>query len=709
MDSRAHRSVAVLAALVLGACTNDASSEDTDSVTNDASPDATTTGVGPGSTTRNTGSDSSGSDDGESETGGTQCPANTVPGEDGACHCGDSGGEVCDQNAYCDAMGCVEAVCGDAVIWAAGTQAFREATDAWGLTGVQGVRLSVTDIDGDGWADLHVRTTTQAEDFAGTRTSWLMRNTGAGFEDVTQASGILTPRGDLDANTGRPAAVVASADVDNDGDLDILTGIDTGDTAVSLGETTELMINQGDGTFALGPESSDIRRAGETDAVAGISFVDVNRDGWVDVWVTEHGLQDRLYYGDGQGGFVDVTLGSGLGTAPGVDVEPANVGAVHSRAWSALACDLDGDGNSELLAGSYGRSTNHLWQPHVNEDNVVVFDPRQVESGYARDEDYAWDGNQFARCFCQANPDAEDCDEVPAPSITCGTPNWNHASDREPYRLGGNSGATACADLDNDGDMDLYTSEIRHWWAGAGSDMSEALLNVSDGDGLRFERPGRDTMGIVVEHVTGASWDEGHMSLTTLDFDNDGRRDIYVGASDYPGNRGLLFHQRESGGGFEPVSTEDSFEHNRSHGVVAADFDRDGDLDLIVGHSRSRCDANAPNDCYETSQVRAFENTYGQDASYIQLRLEGTSANRAAIGARVRVTANGVTQTQDVGGGFGHYGAQDDMVLHFGLGDACAAEIEIRWPNGDLETQHLTLPAGHRFGVVQGEPASLED
>jgi hypothetical protein len=380
---------------------------------------------------------------------------------------------------------------------------------------------------------------------------------------------------------------------------------------------------------------------------------------------------------------------------------------VHSRAWSALACDLDGDGYAELLAASYGRATNHLWQGHF-EDGFVMFEPRGITANYSRDENYEWQSNQFARCYCQSNPMAEDCAGVPAPQISCTQPNWNHASDREPYRLGGNSGATACADLDNDGDMDLYTGEIRHWWAGLGSDMSEPLINVSDVAGeLRFERPGRDALGITVEHVTGTAWDEGHMSLATLDFDNDGRRDVYVGASDYPGNRGLLFHQRDTLQ-FQPVSIEDGFEHNRSHGVVSADFDRDGDLDLVVGHSLARCDAAAPNNCYATMQVRAFENVYGDAGNWIQLRLEGVTANRSAIGARVRVTAGGVTQTQEIGGGYGHYGAQDDLVLHFGLGDACEAEVEIRWPNAELEVQQLALPGGHRFAVTQGERARLE-
>ena len=444
---------------------------------------------------------------------------------------------MCGEAAYCDeaASMCVEPVCGDLSQWSPGAKAFEEATEAWGLMGVEGTRLNVTDIDGDGWADLFVRRGgTHGEDFAGVRSTWLLRNVGVegsvAFEDITESSGLLATRGDI--ALGRPAEVAASADVDNDGDLDIYTGISTEDVAVSLGETQELMINQGDGTFELGPETSALRMPNDVASVAGASFIDINRDGLVDLWVTHHALQDRLYYGDGAGSYIDATSGSGLTTVAGGTLEQLNDGSVHSRAWSALACDIDGDGYAELFAACYGRAPNHMWQGHM-QDGFVLFEPIGISSGYARDDNYEWQSNQFAQCYCQANPMAEDCVGVPSPQINCDTPNWNHAGDREPYRLGGNSGATACADLDNDGDMDLYTGEIRHWWAGLGADMSELLVNVSDEAGeVRFERPGRDSMGTVVEHVTGTSWDEGIMSLTTLDFDNDGRRDVYLGASD---------------------------------------------------------------------------------------------------------------------------------------------------------------------------------
>jgi hypothetical protein len=204
------------------------------------------------------------------------------------------------------------------------------------------------------------------------------------------------------------------------------------------------------------------------------------------------------------------------------------------------------------------------------------------------------------------------------------------------------------------------------------------------------------------------NWDNGDITAGVLDFDNDGQADIYIGATDYPGNFGLLFHQRDML--FEAVPISEGIDHHRSHGVVHADFDRDGDLDLMVGHSRARCDATQPADCYETRQVRLFENVLGDRGNWIQLRLiGGAQTNRAAIGARAVVAAGGIMQTQEVGGGFGHYGIQNDTTLHFGLGTACEAAVTVRWPDASLSSETATLLTGHRYVWEQGkEPSPVE-
>lgn len=621
----------------------------------------------------------------------------------------------------------VEPVCTAGTAYAPGTPLFVERTADWALDalGVHGTRISVGDIDGDGWADLLVRRGGRRADVlvddpdTRRRHHWLLQNDRDRFRDVTEASGVLAVRGDYPLPVGRPIEVATFGDVDGDGDADLYTGVDTrepvtlereGEDPIVVAERSELLLNDGTGVFTLAPADHPLRRLGTDDVPSGAAFVDADRDGHLDLWMSQGGLgaflQDRLWRGDGAGGFTDVTALAGLETVDWVQIEDINQALGHTTAWSATACDLNDDGIPELLAASYGRAPNHLWQGR-DAGGGVRYENRSVASGYAYDDDFTWTDNQFAACFCASNPAAEGCADAERPAIACNQQNWRHQQDREAFRLGGNSGATVCVDLNNDGHLDLYTTEIKHWWAGSGSDGSEPLINTGEPD-VRFERPGREATGTVIEHNTGLSWDEGHITAGYLDVDNDGRQDVYIGATDYAGNRGRLFRNVSEWGGaarFEEVPVEDFFEHNRSHGMAVADFDRDGDLDLLVGHSRARCDANAPNDCYPTMQVRLFENTLGDQGNWLQLDLVGgPESNRGAIGARVEVRTAAGVQVQEVGGGYGHFGAQRDRVLHFGLGEACEVVVRIRWPDGALSTQHMRLGSGHRYRVVQGEP-----
>lgn len=622
---------------------------------------------------------------------------------------------ACTSDETCDVSSnqCVLALapkCSAGTSWSPGQQAFEDVSAAWGLTGdfAAGVRISSADLDGDGWDDLAIRKVGNVKDDpAGARAVWLLRNAKDHFEDVTAASGLLQNRSDP-SPLGRPAEIVVFADVDNDGDLDAFTG-----ASGTSPETSEVMLNAGDGTFSLASADSAVRVP--NDAIAGASFADVNLDGVVDLWlggtgVQGAGTQDRLYLGDGQGGFVDLTSEAGLTTEPWGDVQALNEGRAHSYSWGTVACDLNGDGLPELLSSSYGRAPNHLWQAEPLTGPLPQYENRSVASGYAYDDRQDWSDNESARCHCKLHPSDPGCAGVPAPQyIQCNTDadafRWNHAFDREPFRLGGNTGTTVCADVNGDGRLDLLNLEIVHWDVGSSSDPTELLINTGD-EAVRFTRPGNQVTGLSRPHEL--PWDDGDITGAVFDFDNDGRPDIYIGSTDYPGTRGWLYHQKADGT-FEPVPLSDGIDHKSSHGIAIADFDRDGDLDVLVGHSQNRC--NLGDQCYPEGHARLFENVIGQSGNWLQLQLVGgEGTNRAAIGARVTVKTPERIQTFEVGGGHGHYGLQHDLVVHAGLGSACDAEVTVQWPDKARSSQTFKVPAGYRFRLEQGgRPTVVRD
>jgi hypothetical protein len=127
--------------------------------------------------------------------------------------------------------------------------------------------------------------------------------------------------------------------------------------------------------------------------------------------------------------------------------------------------------------------------------------------------------------------------------------------------------------------------------------------------------------------------------------------------------------------------------------VVAADFDRDGRIDLAIANN------NAP--------PTILMNRLAAAARWVEIELEGTRSNRDAVGARVTLSAGGRTMSRTVEAGSG-YSAQSAHLLHFGLAGAEELEaLEVRWPSG--ATEKLTgeslrkrVPIDSRSHLVEG-------
>ncbi len=582
-----------------------------------------------------------------------------------------------------------------------GAPVFEDQTAAWGLSSVVGIRAMSADLDGDGYPDLivhglaaNVRETIGEGD---KRVFLLMNEPAEGggrtFVDRTYESGFAVPA-DGSTTELKSSQFAVVGDVDNDGDLDIFSGTysdqPAGDPTPADLDRSEIYLNDGAGHFDLLPDSGVELAAPKRTSSA--TFVDYNLDGVLDLFVGIHytatgSLQAPLLYrGNGDGTFEDVTSAT-------------KVNKQHRATFGVASCDLDDDGLTELMMAAYARGPNVLyhWQDGAFEDVGV-------ESGFAYDDLTDYHDNQFFKCWCTVHDTDPDCAGVGSPNTQCPTPAdsyWSPTFDTDPERLGGNTFSLVCADIDGDEKLDVYHADIAHWWAGESSDKSDVLLNTSEGKGsFSFESVDREQAGLLVPHV-GGSWNEGGITAAVADLDGDARNDIILGTSDYPDQFGWVFLQRDPGA-FEESGEALGIHHPCAVGVTVADFDRDGDLDVVFASGTARDCA----DIWATNEVHFYENGGQAENGWLAVRLKGTGgSNASAIGARVTVEAGGVRQLQQLTSGYGHFGMQNDTVLFFSLGTCTeAAKVEIVWPDDTRSKAEIDRVAGGRVvEIVQGD------
>jgi enediyne biosynthesis protein E4 len=580
---------------------------------------------------------------------------------------------------------------------------FTDVTAESGLADVEGIRISSADLDGDGLPDLIVHRTGTERDSPDAPMKRVFLNRGGRFEETTAESGLFDSR--QGTGTGRLAHMAIFADVDNDGDLDLFSGTYADantEREAKRNDRSEIFLNDGSGHFTLAPRSETSTKALPTSSA---SFADYDRDGIVDLFLGtfysgNEGAGTRLFRGVGEGLFTDVSEASKV-------LRPSTNGALEAYlrgenrkpAYGVTTCDVDDDGDADLVVSAYGRSWNELWR---NDDGVFT----EVGFGtpFAADDDVDYTrGNEFFNCWCSENE--EQCtEEQTQPSIGCDRYSWTPGFDDQPARNAGNTFTTACADLDDDGDMDFVHSEIRHWHIGTSSDASQIVRNDLANGELSFTRLPNDETTLL-RPPTIAAWNEGDISVAAFDVDNDGRKDIYLASSDYPDTWGSLFHQQPDGT-FRNVTDTAGAKHYHAVAFAAVDIDGDGDLDLVVATSGMRCGGDRK--CPPKPTLKVYRNDIGASRNFTQLRLHGKGkgfSNAAAIGAKVTIFAGGKKQVQEVSGGYGHFGLQHDLVLTFGLDAACAIDaIEVRWPDAAGTVQRFeNVAPNYLVDLFEGE------
>ncbi|MGA7027679.1 MAG: CRTAC1 family protein, partial [Candidatus Acidiferrales bacterium] len=475
---------------------------------------------------------------------------------------------------------------------------------------------------------------------------------------------------------------VALLDYNNDGLLDIflVNGGQLQETArgsFSFNRQNPLYWNRlyrqnKDGSFTDVTEQAGLADAGDTNYGMGVAVGDYDNDGFSDIYVTNFG-RNILYHNNGDGTFTDVTAKAG----------------VAAGGWSASAgfFDYDNDGMLDLFV------TRYLdWS--VEESKTCGAE----RPTYCPPGDFAPITNILYR-----NRGDGTFEDVSAHSGIAA---------KKGHGLG-----VAFADYDGDGYTDVFVA----------NDAIEQFLFHNNGNGT-FTECGFDSGAALSENGKALSG----MGVVFQDYDNDGLPDLLV--TQLPHEPYVIFHN-DGKGLFSAQELEAGFGVLSGccsgWGVGLEDFDNDGwkDAFIVQGHvfdnvemydsslryreppllalnrkgrfERADAGSNVPvagrgaafgdlnNDGWidviatSLGEAPQFYQNRGGELRWLTITLRGKRSNRDGFGARVRV--NGQTRFASAAGS---YLSSNDKRLHFGLGSAETADIEIKWPSGILQVLH---------------------
>ena len=451
---------------------------------------------------------------------------------------------------------------------------------------------------------------------------------------------------------------------------------------------SRLYRNNRDGTFSDVTVKAGLQGEGYS---MGVAVGDYDNDGHEDLFVTGvHG--NHLYRNNGDGTFIDVTRAAGL----------AGSGSLGKPVWSVAACwiDYDNDGHLDLFVSNYCD-----WEPGID---PICGGLEAQERAYCHPDKYRAEPMQLYHnngdsTFTEITrktglPDVlgKGMGVAMADFAGDGRPGIFVANDNSRNLLLRNRGkgfeetgldagvafngdgrnisgmGADFGDIDGDGRFDIVMTGLKN-------ETYDVFLNRGKGE---FE-DGSVQTGLLKLSRLWSGWGCG-----LVDLDNDGWVDLFVAGGgldvqDAQPNR--IFRNNE--GKFEDVSADAGAEFARAglhRGAVFADFDRDGRLDVAVTA------LNAPMEMW-------WNRTPQQH--WLQLRLTGAQSNRSAIGAEVRCHAGGREQVRTVSSSVG-YASSSDLTVHFGLGEAVRAAVEIRWPSGRIR-KLVDVAADQRLNIEE--------
>ncbi len=414
------------------------------------------------------------------------------------------------------------------------------------------------------------------------------------------------------------------------------------------------------------------------------TWADWNNDGYLDFFCAG---SDKLYKNNGPPDydFIDVTSSSGI------------MKESHSTGSGWGDYDNDGDvdlfkirgedgGTGEYFPNSFWRNegdgtfTNVTVAAGVDETSSPKYGRGVAWADFDDDGDldiYITNYRQQFNYLYQNNGDGTFTDVAPEKGVADGAP--FDPGNLDPYNRGGHGVGSVWGDYDNDGYLDLWVTNLNHKDVRTSDD---SLLMHNDGPPDYTFTNMRGSAGIPVKpYIFPNEGDELFVGCAWGDYDMDGDIDLYL-PQIYDIDYAYSFLYMNNGDGtFTDVTVEANVRVWDTYAGCWADYDNDGDLDLIT----SGRDSGGNGDPHF---VHLFRND-GVSGSWLYLNLKGNgySANTAAIGARVTVTTDlGDSQVKEVEGGTGPHGHQNSLILEFGFGIySGTVDLEIRWPDGNVQ------------------------
>ncbi|MFT5676014.1 MAG: hypothetical protein ACI808_001950 [Paraglaciecola sp.] len=508
----------------------------------------------------------------------------------------------------------------------------------------------------------------------------LETDTTAAFNDVSQSVGLCYPGSTSpdDSTTSRVAGGIAVNDYNNDGRLDVY---------VTHGRNTlgKLFSLQADGQFL-----DTTQQAGITASSAGHggAFFDINLDGQFDLLsIQEEPTVLQVYANNGDGTFTDITESTGI--------------SFSKPTLSIAAGDHDMDGDLDLFFSHwvpFGKQSRmeFLWQ---NQGNATFNDISDIADigAVASDEGEQVYEFSFTPIFADFNddrfPDILLSSDYSTSQILINNGGTGFV-DTTPGTVNDNSGmGGAVADYDNDGDLD--------WFVAAISDIREGLSSSPYSGSRLYQNDGLGNVTNVTQEagVIQSYWGWG---TCFADFNNDGHQDLFI-VNGFDG----MTEAQSVGRAFEPYNndrailninngdgtfTERGVELGITHtamarGLACYDYDRDGDLDMLISNS-----GLAP--------TLLRNNNFSTGNNFLNIRLKGKNVNPQAVGARIYISIDGQEQMRELQLG-NNYVSQNPVEAHFGLGDSQVIDqVRIVWPGLEGEVSELNNVEANRFLLI---------